>query len=85
VSDVVESSTGVTSRRVIPALGLAWSNLLTTRLMLSKTHRTITLSQAGGGDGVQVGVRQMEVLFAPHLPNRICEYVIDADGVKGLT
>ena len=55
--------------------------------MLSKTQRHVTLGSQGncGGDGMQVGVRQMEVVFAPHLPNMICEYVIDADGVKGLT
>ena len=29
-------------------------------------------------------IRTMEVLFAPHLPSSVCKYIVDQDGVKGL-
>jgi len=29
-------------------------------------------------------IRNMEVLFAPHLPPSSCKYIVDQDGVKGL-
>ena len=32
----------------------------------------------------QANVRNLEVLFAPYLPNSVCRFIVDEDGVKGL-
>ncbi|XP_038077515.1 DNA repair protein XRCC3-like [Patiria miniata] len=82
-------------RQLIPALGLAWSNLIQTRLMLGRTAYKLssgdavcpprpedaTQTQAGTDE---VPVRSMEVVFAPHLPNDTCYFVVEAAGVRGL-
>jgi len=81
----------------IPALGLSWANAVTTRLMLSRTDRYVTLashdtktSSTKQQDSsviagtYQANVRNLRVLFAPHLPNSECHFIVDVDGVKGL-
>ncbi|XP_015689130.2 DNA repair protein XRCC3 homolog [Oryza brachyantha] len=77
VVDVVEGEAGNTvawssGRRVSPALGLAWANCVNTRLFLTRD-----------ADG-SVNTRRMKVAFAPHLPERACEFVIRRDGVFGV-
>lgn len=79
VMDVVEGETGNTvawssGRRVSPALGLAWANCVNTRLFLTRE-----VDGAGGS-----AKRRMKVAFAPHLPERACEFVIRRDGVFGV-
>ncbi|KAL5008487.1 hypothetical protein ScPMuIL_014068 [Solemya velum] len=65
-------------RKLIPALGLTWSNQVTSRLMLSRTNQSVRV------DGhTETIVRQFEVLFAPHLPRSQVPYIIDQEGVKG--
>ncbi|XP_071789237.1 DNA repair protein XRCC3-like [Asterias amurensis] len=87
-------------RQLIPALGLTWSNLVQTRLMLSRTDYQLTLDTSqhpeniersrdiGDPEGLrsvtEVPVRSLEVVFAPHLPRDTCYYVVEADGVRGL-
>lgn len=66
-------------RRVLPALGLAWSNCVSMRLFLSivsKQHE-----ERGSHGGTR---RQMQVVFAPHLPSSLCEFTVCAAGVKGM-
>ena len=73
-------------RQVMPALGLSWANCIDTRLAVSRRS-----GQRGGGggsssmvlDGSEVA-REMEVMFAPHLPRRSVGFVVDADGVRGV-
>ncbi|XP_066281114.1 DNA repair protein XRCC3-like [Branchiostoma lanceolatum] len=67
------------SQKVIPALGLVWSSLVTTRLMVTRTEHTVQCA-----DGSPAVVRSLEVLFSPHLPNTTQYYIVDAQGVKGL-
>ncbi|KAL6634571.1 hypothetical protein ACP70R_027242 [Stipagrostis hirtigluma subsp. patula] len=79
VVDVVEGDAGNTvawssGRRVSPALGIAWANCVNTRLFLTRE-----LDGAGGS-----ARRQMKVAFAPHLPERSCDFVIRRDGVFGV-
>jgi DNA-repair protein XRCC3 len=79
VVDVVEGDAGNTvawssGRRVSPALGIAWANCVNTRLFLTRE-----LDAAGG-----TARRRMKVAFAPHLPERSCEFVIRRDGVFGV-
>lgn len=79
VVDVVEGNTGNTvawssGRQVSPALGLAWANCVNTRLFLTR-------EVDGNGGSVK---RHMKVVFAPHLPERTCEFVIRRTGVFGV-
>ncbi|XP_022108570.1 DNA repair protein XRCC3-like [Acanthaster planci] len=82
--------------QLIPALGLAWSNLVQTRLMLGRTNYKLSSFDAAGHqpqpadtertvpETAGVPVRTMEVVFAPHLPNDTCYFVVEAAGVRGL-
>ncbi|KAG0533440.1 hypothetical protein BDA96_04G193700 [Sorghum bicolor] len=81
VVDVVEEGAGNTvawssGRRVSPALGIAWANCVNMRLFLTREV---------GGDGASGSARRrMKVAFAPHLPERSCEFMIRRDGVFGV-
>jgi len=81
----------------IPALGLSWANAVTTRLMLSRTEQYVTIalhdSRTASAEQCnsslsqrtyEANVRNLKVLFAPHLPNAVCRFIVDEDGVKGL-
>jgi len=80
----------------VPTLGLSWANALTTRLMLSRTEQyvTVALHDSKAASAMQcdsatprtyeANVRSLRVLFAPHLPNSVCRFLVDEDGVKGL-
>ena len=78
----VTSSMNQTGPQLVPALGLTWSNHVTTRLMLSRTSQILTIQQEDGRP-VDTVVREMEIIFAPHLPNIKVPYVIDHEGMKG--
>lgn len=77
-------------RRVSPALGLAWANCVNSRLFLSRNEEVV----GGGGNGLvdeDGGVyqqmktrRRLSVVFAPHLPQSSCEFVIRREGVFGV-
>ena len=73
-------------RQVLPALGLSWANCVDVRLAVSRRGG----GRGGGGgsvsmvlDGSEV-LREMDVVFAPHLPRRSMNFVVDADGVRGV-
>lgn len=81
----------------IPALGLSWANAVTTRLILSRTEQYVTIALHDSRDAsaqqhnssvslgtYEANVRNLRVLFAPHLPNASCRFIVDEDGVKGL-
>jgi len=81
----------------VPALGLSWANVVTTRLMLSRTEHYVTVALHHGivasteqrdssikQRTYEANVRNLKVLFAPHLPNDSCRFIVDEDGVKGL-
>ncbi|XP_075226431.1 DNA repair protein XRCC3-like isoform X2 [Lycorma delicatula] len=53
---------------LVPALGLAWSNLVTTRLQMIQ----------GETDN-----RALHVIFSPELPQTSCPYKISASGISG--
>nr|WJJ45684.1 DNA repair protein XRCC3 [Alvinella pompejana]8GJA_B Chain B, XRCC3 [Alvinella pompejana]8GJA_D Chain D, XRCC3 [Alvinella pompejana]8GJA_F Chain F, XRCC3 [Alvinella pompejana] len=89
VSDVVEQHPSLLhQRKVIPTLGISWANHVTVRLMLMRTNYKLPVQQKNiEGDvigSLDVQIRTMEVLFAPHLPNSLCRFIVDQDGVKGL-
>lgn len=69
---------------VIPCLGLTWSNLITVRLMLSRSFGHYvgpTVEQLGQLESPR---RELKVVFAPHLPNITCPFTVDSSGVHGL-
>ncbi|XP_029343324.1 DNA repair protein XRCC3 isoform X2 [Acyrthosiphon pisum] len=62
VNQVTSSISDIGGNKLVPSLGLAWANLVTTRLMMSKTHSS----------------RYIEVMFSPHtapttIPFRVTE------------
>ncbi|GAV59583.1 Rad51 domain-containing protein [Cephalotus follicularis] len=75
-------------RRVCPALGLAWANCVNSRLFLSR-YEEVDREENGGGKGqrdflCKRTMRQLHVVFAPHLPYSSCEFVVTRDGVLGV-
>lgn len=66
-------------RRIGPALGLGWANCVNTRLFLSREYEEVKRE----GGGIET-TRRLSVLFAPHLPESSCEFVIKGEGVFGV-
>lgn len=81
VSDSFSESAG---SKVVPALGLTWSNYVTTRLMLSRLTGTLGVSRQNKGEQTPTVLRSIEILFSPYLPNLSCDFIIDQEGVKGI-
>ncbi|KAG0482429.1 hypothetical protein HPP92_010513 [Vanilla planifolia] len=73
-------------RRVCPAMGLAWANCVNTRLFLSRTIETNMMVAANEHmvDGGCKWRRKLQVVFAPHLPEASCDFVIKREGVFGV-
>lgn len=77
-------------RRVCPALGLSWANCINSRLFLSRCNEAGRIATSGSEDqscgelGVMMMKRRMQVVFAPHLPESSCEFVIVREGVFGV-
>ncbi|NXU96931.1 XRCC3 protein, partial [Cettia cetti] len=67
----------VEGSRVIPALGITWSNQLLMRLMVSRVSPGAASHCAGSR-------RTLSVVFAPHLPPSFCYYTVQLEGVKGI-
>lgn len=53
----------------VPALGLAWANLVTNRLQLYRTSHK----------------RVLELVFSPHLPRSRIQFAVTENGVEGVT
>ncbi|XP_062589034.1 DNA repair protein XRCC3-like [Saccostrea cucullata] len=88
VNQVTDSmQTGVKSK--VPALGLAWSNQVTSRLSLARTSRELdlprTMLNGAVVGGFSTSIRTLDIVFAPNLPNLTIMYVIDQEGIKALT
>ncbi|KAL2465770.1 DNA repair protein XRCC3-like protein [Abeliophyllum distichum] len=92
VMDVIESSgnlrignSGVlcsSGRRVCPALGLSWANCVNIRLFLWREEERV--DEEGGDIRSMLTKRFIRVVFAPHLPDCSCEFVIKREGVFGV-
>ncbi|XP_057679282.1 DNA repair protein XRCC3 isoform X2 [Corythoichthys intestinalis] len=81
VTDIFSGSqeySGPSWSDVCPALGLAWANQVTVRLMLRRLGRTVS---RGGRDSA---LRRLEVVFAPHLPRAGRHAAVWKEGVRGL-
>lgn len=84
INQVTASLEG-SSDKVIPSLGLAWSNMVPTRLSLRKTKRyTSHIPCEGPDSSVPLQVRQLTVEFAPDIAPSIAEFVVTSRGVQAL-
>ncbi|KAL1534035.1 DNA repair protein XRCC3 [Salvia divinorum] len=87
VTDVMESSDNLrignpvslftSGRKVCAALGLSWANCVNTRLFMWREEDRV------GDENVQTR-RFLRVVFAPHLPDSSCEFVIRREGLFGV-
>ncbi|KAL3841039.1 hypothetical protein ACJIZ3_025630 [Penstemon smallii] len=69
-------------RRVCAALGLSWANCVNTRLFMWREEE-----RRGEENGVSENTqtrRFVRVVFAPHLPDCSCEFVITREGIHGV-
>uniref|UniRef100_A0ABM5FBP3 DNA repair protein XRCC3 n=1 Tax=Pogona vitticeps TaxID=103695 RepID=A0ABM5FBP3_9SAUR len=80
----VPSSSGRMARTVAPALGITWSNQLLMRLMVSRTNHVMDTARNMPSYGGKL-LRTLRIIFAPHLPQNFCYYVVSSEGVKGIT
>lgn len=89
VSDVIQPETdrGFCGNRkdVIPALGLAWSSMVTTRMMLSRTEQVIQPhNDASTTKGTSSVIKRcLRIVYAPHLPSSTCFFYVNEAGVCG--
>ncbi|XP_058113758.1 DNA repair protein XRCC3 homolog [Magnolia sinica] len=75
-------------RRVCPALGISWANCVNSRVFLSRSDE-VWNADSGSENQEELGGcvrtrRRMQVVFAPHLPESSCEFVIVREGVFGV-
>ncbi|PIN01771.1 DNA repair protein RHP57 [Handroanthus impetiginosus] len=92
VVDVMESSDNLrignsaalcsSGRRVCPALGLSWANCVNTRLFMWREEERVGSEDENFGN-MQTR-RFIRVVFAPHLPDTFCEFVIRREGLFGI-
>lgn len=71
---------------IVPALGLSWANLVTTRLMISKTNKSFRVNKNLNGklETREYNIRKMEVISCPWLPKASCNYLVTEDGLDDL-
>ncbi|XP_067895112.1 DNA repair protein XRCC3 [Heterodontus francisci] len=86
-SHLAQSNFGLLDKKVLPALGLTWSNQLLMRLMVSRTQ--LCMEGKFPDDKVCASnsgtvLRRMEIIFAPHLPQSFCNYTVCKEGVRGM-
>lgn len=90
ISDIVNEGQSTSSNQTYgPSLGLTWSNIVNTRIMLSRTgtnllQKPISLQESGTTLNFNVNVRKMDVIFSPNLPPGGCYFVVNSSGVHGL-
>ncbi|XP_059283383.1 DNA repair protein XRCC3 homolog [Lycium ferocissimum] len=94
VVDVMDDSDGLrignstclytSERKVSAALGVSWANCVNTRLFLSRNEERIDQEVIGDDCFATRTRRFIRVVFAPHLPDSYCEFVITREKVFGL-
>lgn len=67
---------------IVPSLGLAWSNLVNTRLWLRKTMRYV--SSVSQDECSQLQVRELAVIFAPDTAYSTADCVITCKGLQSV-
>jgi RecA/RadA recombinase len=64
--------------QVTPALGLVWSNVVNTRIMLSKSAHSVDIN------GTEQVVRNMTITLCPYLPNVTIPFAVTTNAIRGL-
>uniref|UniRef100_A0A3P9P7M0 DNA repair protein n=1 Tax=Poecilia reticulata TaxID=8081 RepID=A0A3P9P7M0_POERE len=64
--------------QVSPALGLAWANQVTVRLMLRRLQATVSRGDQSSA------LRRLEVVFAPHLAQSSRDVAVWREGLRGV-
>lgn len=64
----------------VPCLGLAWSNLITTRIILKKCDHITSSSSTRPSNSL--GVRRFEVIFSPELECATAEFIITENSIS---
>lgn len=74
---------------LLPTLGLAWSNMVCSRLFLKKTNQTMHIGnllleskEKLNSTEQSVVVRKLSVIFAPDLPNSSVKFIITSTGIQ---
>lgn len=68
----------------VPSLGLAWKNLVTTRILLSREGPIVVAAEEEEMIEDSSGCkRTLSIKFAPHIPNGTIPIRLDAEGIKG--
>ncbi|XP_069028786.1 DNA repair protein XRCC3 [Embiotoca jacksoni] len=81
VTDVFNQSDvtfGPSSSSVSPALGLAWANQVTVRLMMRRLRETVCRGDQSSA------LRRLDVVFAPHLARDGRDAAVWREGVRGV-
>ena len=91
-----DSLYGLAKCPVMPALGLSWSNLVTSRFMLFKTYKCIRPEHLPGNEGmvkkdeslnsinVEYRIRSFQVLHCPWLARKELYYLISNKGIQDI-
>lgn len=79
------------NQKVVPCLGLAWANLVGTRIQIHRTNTVydfakrqilIPVSADEPNQNVLSVIREMEIVFSPELPQRKAPFIITAQGIE---
>jgi RecA/RadA recombinase len=75
-------------KTVIPVLGLAWSNFINMRIMLSKTrelYNSVKKRKFEEEKGnVEIYKREFSIIFSSYLPNLNCKWVVEESSLYGI-
>lgn len=61
---------------VVPCLGLAWSNLVTSRIMVRKTNKFAS------SQPISIQIRDVELVFSPEMSHGHAEFIITENGIN---
>ncbi|KAG7153373.1 DNA repair protein XRCC3-like, partial [Homarus americanus] len=67
-----------------PALGLSWANLVTTRLMLTRTHSFVRTHKLLPQTTVEFNIRKLEVVFCPWLRRKSFSFIVTEKGIEDI-
>lgn len=68
----VSSACDSVKEQVIPCLGLAWANMISTRICINKTSEVIQQNNF---------IRELNIVFCPYLPNKKFKFAITSAGI----